>query len=132
MNYTLTINEKQARAINAALEDYFCLRMGQCWELTDDLAFQGFDYTNHTDEDFNRRIERRNIARELIETVFRVVFPDPLHHDIGEQARICQDVWQVIRHQLWLDNPDRSEWTVDSFEPLCVSQEPLVKIERLP
>ena len=51
-------------------------------------------------------------------------------YDIGETARICEDVWQVIRHQLWLDNPKRLEYTVDSREPLPVSEEPLAKIKK--
>jgi hypothetical protein len=45
---------------------------------------------------------------------------------------ICEDIWQVIRHQLWLDagGPEKMPWAVDGNAPLCVSDEPLPQVHR--
>lgn len=43
------------------------------------------------------------------------------------------DIYQVIRHQLWLDRPadQKSDYTVDAFEAHQHGSEPLAKIEKL-
>ena len=42
------------------------------------------------------------------------------------------DIHQVIRHQLWLDNPNRSQISVDASEALQFGDEPLANIKRIP
>jgi hypothetical protein len=132
--YTLTVTETQLRAINDALEEFFRLRMGQYAKFAESIAGMGVDFSrdnpNH-ERIFNAYIERRNatvIALEAADKIaVGVVYNRPLP---GESARICQDVWQVIRHQLWLDNPNRMDYTVDSREPLLTSNQPIAIIGK--
>ena len=131
LTYTLTINEAQLKVMTVALEEFFRLRLGQCWDLVDDLAFSGFDYKNHTAKEFDERIRRRDDARSIIQTGMNVAFGQSVCRDIGDIGRICEDMWSVARHQLWKDNPNHSEWTVDSYEPRPVSNEPLMTIQRI-
>lgn len=130
MKYTITVTDTQVKAINTALEEFFRLRMRQTFDLAEDIAFCGFNYKSHTEEDFENRLARREEAMEILNRGIRIASGDTSIYDIGETARVCEDIWQVIRHQLWLDNPKRLEYTVDSREPLPVSGEPLAKIER--
>ena len=134
IRYALELSEDQAEIIKIALEEYFRLRMNQTWDFADDICFDGFNYKNHTKEDFNERIERRDMFRDELEKLLNTVHP--LHfrgNKFREQTiemRRAQDIWQVIRHKLYLDRGgDPNGWSVDAREPLRISDEPLPKME---
>lgn len=134
--YTLELSEEQTEIIKIALEEYFRLRMNQTWDFADDICFDGFNYKNHTEGDFNERIERRNMFRDELEKLLNKVHP--LHfrgNKFREQTiemRRAQDIWQVIRHRLWKDrHGDKNDWCVDAREPMCMTGEPLPKMERV-
>lgn len=136
MKYTLELTEKQAEIIKIALEEYFRLRMNQTWDFADDICFNRFNYENHTKEDFNERIERRDMFRDKFEKLLNMVHP--LQFRGGKfreqtiEMRRAQDIWQVIRHKLYLDRGgDPNGWNVDAREPLNISDEPLPKMERI-
>ena len=136
MKYKLELSKEQAEIIKIALEEYFWLRMNKTWDFADDICFEGFDYKNHTKEDFNERIERRDMFCDELEKLLNVVHP---LHFIGNKFREqtiemqrAQDVWQVIRHRLWKDrHGDKNDWCVDAREPMPMTDEPLPKIERV-
>lgn len=133
MKYTLEISEKQAEIIKIALEEYFRLRMNQWGDLANDLAFTGLDYGSHDGMDFNARIERRNGTQRILEAAMDIAQPMRQHGIYPEQTTEmlrAQDIWQVIRHQLWVDrHGDDDSWCVDSREPMCMSGEALPKMK---
>ena len=136
MRYTLELSEEQAEIVKIALEEYFRLRMNQTWDFADDICFEGFDYKNRTEEDFNERIERRDMFRNELEKLLNVVHPLQFRgNKFREQTiemRRAQDIWQVIRHQLWVDrHGDEDSWCVDARTPMCMTGEPLPKMERV-
>ena len=134
MRYTLEISEEQAEIIKIALEEYFRLRMNQTRDFADDICFDGFNYENHTKEDFNERVERRDMFRDEFEKLLNMVHP--LQFRGGKfreqtiEMRRAQDIWQVIRHKLYLDRGgDPNGWSVDAREPIKLSDETLPKME---
>ena len=134
MKYTLEITEKQAEIIKIALEEYFRLRMNQTRDFADDICFDGFNYENHTEEDFDERIECRDMFRDkfekLLNTVHPLQFRGGKFREQTIEMRRAQDVWQVIRHKLWIDrHGDEDSWCVDSRKPMCLTGEPLPKME---
>lgn len=134
MRYTLEISEKQTEIIKIALEEYFRLRMNQTWDFADDICFETFDYGNHTEEDFNERIERRDMFRDEFEKLLNIVHPLQLRggkfREQTIEMRRAQDVWQVVRHRLWKDrHGDEDSWCVDARKPMQMSDEPLPKME---
>ena len=136
MKYILEITEEQANTIKIALEEYFRLRMNQTWDFADDICFDGFNYENHTKEDFNERIKRRDMFRDELEKLLNKVHPLQFRgNKFREQTiemRRAQDIWQVIRHRLWKDrHGDKDDWCVDAREPMCMTGEPLPKMERV-
>ena len=136
MKYALEISEKQAEIIKIALEEYFRLRMNQTWDLADDICFDGFNYENHTKEDFNERIERRDMFRDELEKLLNKVhllqFRGNKFREQTIEMRRAQDIWQVIRHKLYLDRGgDPNDWCVDARKPMSISGEPLPKMERM-
>lgn len=135
MKYTLEISEEQAEIIKIALEEYFRLRMNQTWDFADDICFEGFDYKNHTKEEFNKCIEKRDMFREELKKLLNNVHPIQLGWNKFREKTIemwrAQDIWQVIRHQLWNDRyGNKNDWCVDSRKPISMTGEALPKMER--
>ena len=136
MKYTLEVSEEQAEIIKIALEEYFRLRMNQTWDFADDICFDGFNYENHTKEDFNERIENRDMLSNGLEKLLNTVHPlrlrDGNYRNRSIEMRRAQDIWQVIRYQLWVDrHGDGDSWCVDSRKPTCMSGELLPKMRRI-
>ena len=136
MRYTFEISEEQAEIIKIALEEYFRLRMNQTWDFADDICFEGFDYKNHKEEDFSDRIEHRDMLQyeleKLLNTVHPLQFRGNKFREKTIEMRRAQDIWQVIRHKLWIDrNGDKDDWCADAREPMCMTGEPLPKMERV-
>ena len=136
MRYTLEITEEQAEIIKIALEEYFRLRMNQTWDFADDICFDGFDYDNYTNEDFDKQLEKRNVFRKEFEKLLIAVHPLQLgggkFREATVEMRRAQDIWQVVRHQLWTERHGiEDDWCVDSRKPMSMSGEPLPKMERM-
>ena len=133
--YALELSEDQAEIIKIALEEYFRLRMNQTWDFADSLCFEDLK-KNHTDEEFNKCIEKRGMFRDELEKLLNIVHP--LHFRGGKfreqtiEMRRAQDIWQVIRHRLWKDrHGDKDDWCVDAREPMPMTDESLPKMERV-
>ena len=134
MRYILGLSEEQAEIIKIALEEYFRLRMNQTWDFADDICFDGFDYGNHTKEDFNERIECRDMFRDelkkLLDAAHPLQFRDGRYREKTIEMLRAQDIWQAIRHRLWKDrHGDKDDWCVDAREPMPMTDEPLPKME---
>ena len=54
-----------------------------------------------------------------------------VHYD--KDADTIWDIYQVIRHQLWLDNedPEKPKYTVDAYPAHLTGKEPLAKISSV-
>jgi len=131
--YTLTITEKQAVLIRDALEEYFRIRMNQWGDLADSLVMKDIDLSpnnpNH-DKAFERYITEREAVRKVLECAGRIIWENQRNPKSEEQF-IAEDIWQVIRHQLWKDSENKNDWCVDSREPLRESNEPLPKMRKV-
>ena len=133
--YRIELSEGQAEIIKIALEEYFRLRMNQTWDFTDDICFEDLK-KNHTDEEFNKCIENRDMFRDELEKLLNKVHPLRFRgNKFREQTiemRRAQDIWQVIRYKLWKDrHGDEDSWCVDARKPMSISGEPLPKMERM-
>ena len=135
MKYVLEISDKQAEIIKIALEEYFRLRMNQTWDFVDDICFEGFNYENHTPEDFDDRIERRDMLQGELEKLLNTVHP--LHFRGNEfrkktiEMLRAQDIWQVLRHVLYLDRGGNiNDPVVDARIPMSRTEEDLPVMKR--
>lgn len=129
--YEMKLSEKQLVVIMKALDEYCRVRMGQFFDLSDELAFMGFDYQNHTDAEFDERIERKDAAKSVFEGAYRIACP--VWRQKSEMAMVAEDLWRVIRHERWLEQPDdeKYHWTVDAADPLIISGEPPATVRRV-
>lgn len=134
--YQLTVNERQLRLINAALEEYFRLGLNQWLGLADRLSTIGLEVPPvddpHRGQVFDRCIHTRDDARIVMEAAGRVLWPYGLTKQDADNI-LAQDIYQVIRHQLWIDNPDRDKfrYSVDADPPLLQSGEPAARCVKI-
>ena len=133
MRYILELSEEQAEIIKIALEEYFRLRLNQWFDFTTDISLCGYKYDKsdlENDRKFDDYINRRNESQELFEKAFRTAQPN--YQMKTDEMMIAEDIWQVIRHKLWKDrHGDEDSWCVDSRNPMCMTGEPLPKMERM-
>ena len=135
IRYTLELSEEQSEIIKIVLEEYFRLRMNQTWDFADSLCFEDLK-ENHTDEEFNKCIENKDMFRDELKKILNVVHPlQFIGGKFREQTiemRRAQDIWQVIRHRLWKDwHGDKDDWCVDARDPMPMTDEPLPKMEMV-
>ena len=131
--YILTLTEKQTVLIKDALEEYFRIRMNQWGDLADSLVMKDIDLSPHNPKHeliFERYITERESVRNILECAGRIIWENQRNPKSEEQL-IAEDIWQVIRHQLWKDSENKVEWCVDAREPLRMSDEPLPEIKEV-
>ena len=107
--------------------------MNQWNMLAESLTLQGMDLSLDTPKDkelYERYMCKRDDVQLVLETIGRILEWDYCTKQTKEQF-VAQDIWQVIRHELWKNQEDRNEWCVDSREPLAVSAEPLPGIKTI-
>ena len=114
MKYTLEITDKQAWIVRDALNFYFRSYLGQLdlWHVLPDL-----DKRNMMETSFQCAMGCRGYSKGRYSK------------DVPEEARRACDIHDVIRHQLWKDNPNRGTPTVDSTAPCQSSDYDLPEIK---
>lgn len=130
--YTVTLNERQLRLICTAVEEYGRLRMGQTMDLSDDLAFQNYEYKKD-DPEYDRRLLRRDATRELLDLAMRAASNgDYMHFQKTENVMVALDMYSVIRNFFWHQLPEdkRESWTVYADPVYIWGPEPRLKIEK--
>ena len=133
MKYRIELTETQLNLIMKALERFFRTNMGQFAEYTDDVAFEDFTYDKSNPENsqrFDIRIDRRNVAQDLMKQAYRVMKPEP--RECSEDTRRAIDIFDTFRYALWDWKPEPKDHnTVESRKPLPFIDEELPKIERI-
>ena len=150
MQYILEVSDKQAEIIKISLEEYFRLRMNQTWDFADDICFEDLKMNhtreefnkcfedlkkNHTREEFNKCIENRDIFRDELEKLLNKVHPLQLGNNTvrkqTEEMLRAQDIWQVLRHVLYLDRGGNiNDPVVDARIPMSRTGEELPVMKR--
>ena len=137
--YILEMNERQARLLSWVCDTFPRLIEGQghpyqdlfesAWEkrckkatgkMMDDEFEGGWQKMREDAETFCKEIKKR----------FWDLAPNAnygIHYD--DTADIIWDVYRCLRHELWKNNPNRSNMTVDSENPSSnIGSEPLIKV----
>lgn len=137
MKYVLELSKKQTDIINIALEEYVRLRMNQWWDFTDEVAAWGYEYNKDDPENgnkFDTYIERRDTSRMMFQEAMRVAQSGdrrPYTPQTEEMLR-AQDIWQVMRRQLYLDRGGSvNDMVVDTNIPVSRTGEELPIMKRV-
>lgn len=118
----IELNERQARTVLEAVEEWFRLRMGQASDLANGLAFLGYKHDRTKPELFDRRILIRDALFELIRSMQRIAFgPYGTTENVPPEVHIGSDIWSTLRYELG----PKDKW---SSTPFQIGPEPLPKI----
>ena len=140
--YQLELTERQARLLSWACDTIARIIEGQdrtyqdmleaAWEKRCKEA-TGKMMDNEWDGGWSQmREDAERMCREMKKR-FWGLEPNALygvHYD--NNGDTLWDIHQVIRHQLWKDNPNRQQFTVDASEAHQFGDEPLASIKRIP
>lgn len=124
----LELNEAQAGIVQVALEEWFRLRMGQSYDLANDLAFMGYKHDKEHPELFDAVITKRNSLECVIKAMFNIAWP---HYgtpkEVEPRTHIASDIWSVLRHKIW-QAQDHESWSMAGATPIQLGPETLPKI----
>lgn len=124
--YRVTFTHEQLRIVNTALEEYFRVPLHQCSDLAERLAFRGFNYKDHTDADFDKRLLLRDATQIALKAAVEIAIDwrkNPKQPD--EMAAI--DMWQILRWELLPPETKKDAYRDRHFE----SDDPPIKVEVL-
>lgn len=127
--YTVTLSKCQLQLIQAACEDFLRTRMGQFWNLTQDIANADV-WSDDMLYLTQINMERVRAAEEVFGCAYRLL--DGQQRKKTQEMMMAEELYTQIRHDLYEEQPDekKSYWCTSSDEPLKLTDEPRIKIER--
>lgn len=118
---TIELTETQAKIVLRAVGEWFRLRMGQYGDLSNDLAFYGYQYGRNKDA-FDNAIAKRTMLDGILKGLFLIAFPEcGTPRKVEPDVNVASDIWSALRYEL----SDRSGWVSTPFQ---MGKEPLPKI----
>ncbi len=142
MKYTIELNERQLRLLSWACDTLPRLIEGQDWSFQQ-LMEQAWEKRckgatgNFMDKEWDggwyaMREDAERLCKEIKARFWGLPANSMFGIHYDDEADILWDIYQVARHQLWLDNPNpnKSMMTVDASPAMAIGSEPLVKISK--
>ena len=140
---TLKVSEEQLRLIQHALDFYTRVGIGQFNAIKDHPTFERHLHNEFKDENGKTDYGKYHSVRDEIDTTLNVarnnLYNDSsigkngswgIHHpNVDDTCRDAYDLVQVIRHEFWKRNPNRSSITVDSSITLTDNKNKNIEVE---
>jgi hypothetical protein len=140
---TLHLTEEQLRLVQRALDFYSRVGIGQFEEIKNHPTFSNHLQNEFKDEsgktDYGRYHDVRDVVDSILVQPRNMLCNDPelprhgswgiFNPDVDESCRVAYDIIQVIRHEFWKADSDRSEHTVDSSVHLHTEDGDKIKCE---
>lgn len=140
---TLKVSEEQIRLIQQALDFYSRVGIGQFKEIKDHPTFTAHLRNESKDENDKTDYGHYHSVRDEVDSILHVA-RNVLYNDssigkngswgihnpkVDDSCRDAYDLIQVIRHEFWKQNPDRSSATVDSSITLTDNKNSNIEVE---
>jgi hypothetical protein len=140
---TITVTEQQLHLIQEALDFYSRVGIGQFNVIKDHPTFYNILHKSLLGKDGKMDYGRYHEIRENIDMMLvhprNLLLNDPTlprHASFGiyspevyELCRVAYDLVQVIRHEFWKANPNRSEHVVMASKHLTTKDSDKIKVE---
>lgn len=135
MKYRIELTDVQLNAVLRAVNLMMRTGMGQTDDLSEWLVMMGDSITLNTSTDEGKRVfdnyyRTREAIRPVLDGVMRGCWQNSSTMK-SITVRELETVYDVLRHQEWLDAPTKLDWDVRSREPMQWGNEPIPKIERV-
>jgi len=140
---TLKVSEEQLRLIQRALDFYSRVGIGQFNAIKDHPTFEAHLHNESKDENGKTDYGHFHSVRDEVDSILHVA-RNVLYNDssigkngswgihnpkVDDSCRDAYDLIQVIRHEFWKQNPDRSSATVDSHIHLTGKNTQNIEVE---
>ena len=140
---TLKVSEEQLRLIQRALDFYTRVGIGQFNTIKDHPTFERHLHNEFKDEDGKTDYGKYHSVRDEIDTTLNVsrnmLYNNNstnknggwgIHNpNVDDSCRDAFDLVQVIRHEFWKRDPNRSSITVDSSITLTDNKNKNIEVE---
>ena len=136
MKYRIELTDVQFDAVLRAVNLMMRTGIGQTDDLTEWLVMHGdninkFDTsTNEGKRVFENYYRTREAIRPVLDGVMRGCWQNSSTMKSITVLEL-ETVYDVLRHQEWLDAPTKLDWDVRGREPMQWGNEPIPKIERV-
>lgn len=135
MKYRLELTDTQLNIVLRAINMMMRTGIGQTDDLTEWLVTMGDNIKFDTSTEIGKRVfENYYRTRDAIRPVLDGVMRGCWQYSSTMKSitvRELETVYDVLRHQEWLDAPTKLEWDVRAREPMQWGNEPIPKIERV-
>jgi hypothetical protein len=140
---TLKVSEEQLRLIQHALDFYSRVGIGQFNVIKEHPTFERHLYNEFKDKDGKTDYGKYHSVRDEIDTTLNVA-RNMLYNDssigkngswgihnpkVDDSCRDAYDLIQVIRHEFWKQDPNKSSITVDSSVYLTDSKNSNIEVK---
>lgn len=139
----LTVSEEQLRLIQRALDFYSRVGIGQFNVIKEHPTFEAHLHNEFKDENGKTDYGKYHSVRDAVDMMLvqprNMLYNEDsigkngswgIHHpNVDDSCRDAYDLIQVIRHEFWKQNPDRSSATVDSSVHLTDSKNSNIEVE---
>jgi len=139
---TLTVTDEQLKLIQEALDMYSRIGIGQFWVIKDHPTFQDILHKGckvGEDVDYVLYHNLRDSADKHLTLGRDILIADSTlgqhgsfgiyNEKVDESCRVAYDLLQVIRHEFWKANPNRSEHVVMASVHLGTKNSDKIKVE---
>lgn len=138
---TLTVTNEQLRLIQEALDMYSRIGIGQMTVIKEHPTFESLTKKRCTRDD-KVDYEFYHHQRAIADKYFTIgrsqlwKYEDIGTHgnlgiyneNVDESCRVAYDLVQVIRHEFWKANPNRSDWVVMASTHLSTKDSDKIKV----
>ena len=135
MKYRIELTDVQLNVVLRAVNLMMRTGMGQTDDLTEWLVTMGDNIKFDTSTEQGKRVfENYYHTREAIRPVLDGVMRGCRQYSSTMKSITVlelETVYDVLRHQEWLDAPTNLDWDVRGREPMQWGNEPIPKIERV-
>ena len=137
--YTIEVSKHQLQMLSMMCDRMSRLICGQLDNSVQEFVEEAWCKRHKTKEKPSGMVEgwsnMRREVEDLLAKLKKLGWDLDRNADYGigydDTADLLWEMHEVMRHQLWLDNPDRPEWSVDGDEPMKLTDEPMIKVEKI-
>lgn len=139
---TIQLTEEQLRLVQSALEMYSRIGIGQFWVIKEHPTFEEIlrsKCTSGGETDYSTYHEIRESADRLLSMGRNTLICDStlgyhgsfgiFNEKVDDSCRVAWDIVQVIRHEFWKRDPNRSENVVMASKMLTTKDSDKIKVE---
>lgn len=128
--YTLQLTEEQLSLVLRAVDLMMRTGMGQCSDLAKWIATKGNSLKFDTNKEFEEYLTTKNIAYSVLEGLMYGCQVKGLPSIKSDDTLNLHTLYSAIRHEMWKNEPDKSNWDIRAQAPIQWGKEPIPIIKK--